>query len=554
MPVARAYRPASSSWAWLLAGGAAAFMMASSFAVRAAAMPATDGERIYRQGMLPSGIALVGERDAGVRVEGADAACVNCHRRSGLGTLEGNIVVPPITGEYLFRPVGRQLGDVDVLRYGQGYAFDRSPYSEAALARAIRDGVGQNGRKLNYLMPRYRIDDEALASLTSYLKGLSAGPVPGVTDDTLHFATIITPDADPLKAGGMLDVLQRFFADKNEFIRGGGKPMKSPLGVHYRVTRKWQLHVWRLSGAPGTWQRQLQQHLREEPVFAVISGIGGKTWEPVHRFCEKESIPCLFPNVDLPVVAEKDFYSLYFSKGVLLEAELIAGRLERLRRNHALNRVIQVAREDDMGVAAAGAVRADAALAGVAIETRLLKADAPPTQLAAALKDAGPGDALVLWLRPGDLAALPEKAERAAIFVSGVMGGFENAPLPAGWRRVAELSYPLDLPEQRKIRMFYPLGWFKIEHIPVVDERVQSDTYLACGILAENLTFMLDSFVRDYLVERIETMLSERVLTGEYPRLGLAPGQRFASKGGFMVHFADASGNKLVPDGGWTIP
>ena len=43
------------------------------------------GERIYRQGRLPDGSALVGEREASGRVEGPTAACVSCHRRSGLG-------------------------------------------------------------------------------------------------------------------------------------------------------------------------------------------------------------------------------------------------------------------------------------------------------------------------------------------------------------------------------------------------------------------------------------------------------------------------------------
>jgi len=30
-------------------------------------------------------------------------------------------------------------------------------------------------------------------------------------DSVLHFATIVTPDADPLKRRGMLDVLEQFF-------------------------------------------------------------------------------------------------------------------------------------------------------------------------------------------------------------------------------------------------------------------------------------------------------------------------------------------------------
>jgi hypothetical protein len=60
----------------------------------------------------------------------------------------------------------------------------------------------------------------------------------------------------------------------------------------------------------------------------VISGIGGRTREPVHRFCQGESIPCLLPNIDLPVVAEQDFYPVYFSRGVLLEADVIARRMQ----------------------------------------------------------------------------------------------------------------------------------------------------------------------------------------------------------------------------------
>jgi hypothetical protein len=80
------------------------------------------------------------------------------------------------------------------------------------------------------------------------------------------------------------------------------------------------------------------------------------------------------------------------------------------------------------------------------------------------------------------------------------------------------------------------------------------DTWLACGIVSETLNHMVDTFVRDYLVERIEAMLEHRVLTGYYPRLALAPGQRFASKGGFTVHYDAAAGPRPIPDGAWYAP
>jgi hypothetical protein len=514
-----------------------------------------SAERLFRQGVLPSGRPLRGEREGGVAVEGLTAACASCHRRSGLGSWEGQLVIPPIIGRYLFRAGARNVQDPE-LPHVQGYVPRREAYTEATLARAIREGVDPQGRRLNFLMPRYQLDDATMASLVAYLKGLTNGAVPGVESDTLHFATIVTPDSDPVARKGMLDVLQQFFADKNAGYRGETRPLQSTRGVMYRVNRKWQLHVWELSGAPETWEKQLHDKLAATPVFAVISGIGGKTWAPVHRFCEREGVPCLLPNVELPVVAESDFYPVYFSRGVLLEADLVARQLKADRERRGLKRLVQVYREGDVGQDAAKALAAAAPGLGMTATNRPIRAGEAKKDLDAAVKETGAGDALVLWLRPEDLKALPAAAPAtaAAIFASGLLGGEEDAPLPASWRPVAQLTYPFDLPEQRRVRMSIPLGWFKVRHVPVVDERVQADTYLACVILAETLGHMLDSFVRDYLVERVEVLLSHRLVNGYYPRLGLAPGQRFASKGGYLVRFGEPQGSRLVASTEWVSP
>lgn len=541
----RGRRPAAPALALL------ALLAAPAPARAAPATGPSAGELVYRRGVLPGGRPLRGEREGGVRVEGADAACATCHRRSGLGSWEGQSVIPPILGRYLFRPGARNVEDV-ALPHVQGYVPRRDAYTDATLARAIREGRDPRGRPLGYLMPRYDLDDATMASLIAYLKDLTSGPVPGVEGDTLHFATVITPDADPVARRGMLDVLRQFFADKNAGYRGESPPMQSTRGVMYRVSRRWQLHVWELTGPPERWEEQLRDRLTAEPVFAVISGLGGKSWAPVHRFCERAALPCLLPNVELPVAAERDFYPVYFSKGVLLEAELLAGRLRQ--DGPAVRRVVQVFREADVGADAAQALRA-ALPAGVEAAARALGPGSARERLAAALAETRRDDAIVLWLRPGDLAALPPAPPpAAAVYASGLMGDLEGAPLPPAWRRVARLTYPFDLPEQRRVRMSFPLGWFHVRHLPVVAERVQTDTYLACVILSETLGHMLDSFVRDYLVERVEVMLSHRLVNGYYPRLGLAPGQRFASKGGHLVHFAPGGGERVVADTGWIAP
>jgi hypothetical protein len=512
------------------------------------------GESIYRLGILPSGRALAANREPDLKIQGADAACVNCHRRSGLGMKEGRTIMPPVSGIYLYHPRATPVDDLD-LPFVDGMRPDRDPYTDTSLARAIRDGIGVDGQVLNYLMPRYALDDPDMAALIAYLKTLTPLPVPGVTDSLLNFATIITPDADPVKRKGMLDVLNHFFTDKNAFARAETPRMRSSHRMMFKANRRWQLHVWELTGAPDTWEKQLAQHLAREPVFAVISGLGGKTWAPVHHFCEQATLPCLFPNVDLPVVAERDFYSLYLSQGVLLEAQLVARRLGDAKIVPTAGRIVQIYRAGDIGEPAAKALANASTAGGYRIVGHALRAGGSRRELAAALRDAGPHDALVLWLRPEDVASLTDAPVRAAaVFMSGIMGGLDKAPLPADWRGVTRMAYPFDLPDLRRIRMDYPLGWFAIRHIAVVDERVQADTYLACGLLAETLSHMADSFIRDYLVERVEGMLEHRILTAYYPRLALAPNQRFASKGGYIVHFAEPRGTRLIADSDWIAP
>jgi hypothetical protein len=314
------------------------------------------------------------------------------------------------------------------------------------------------------------------------------------------------------------------------------------------------LHVWQLSGAPESWEAQLRAKLAAEPVFAVISGAGGKSWAPVHRFCEAEALPCLFPNVDLPLDAESDFDDVYFSKGVLLESELIAQDVEA-KRGSSSARIVQVFRNADVGQEAAATLKAAVAASGTVVIDHGIGTGSATRELSEVLRETRRGDIVVLWLRPADLRALGAlPAGVSQVYMSGRMGGLEAAPLPAAWRASTLMAYPFNLPDRRRVQVDYPLGWFRIRQIPVVSEQAQADTYLACIILSDTINHMVDTFVRDYLIERMEEMLEHRILTGYYPRLALAPGQRFASKGGYLVHFTDSAGTHVAPNGEWIVP
>ena len=253
---------------------------------------------------------------------------------------------------------------------------NRDPYTDATLARAIREGLDSRGKPLTYLMPHFKLGDADMSALIEYLKQLGTRPPPGVTDRELHFATIITPDADSAKRGAMLDVMQDYFAEKNRFPIGNSKQMRTSGKTEYAKSmfmshRLWKLHVWELTGPDSSWQAELEQHFAQEPVLAVLSGLGGANWAPIERFCEKEQLPCLFPNVEVPVDNSRDFYSLYFSRGVVLEADLIARAIGQSAQ-HAAATVVQVYRMGDSGEAAASALASTLKGRGVVVRNLAL--------------------------------------------------------------------------------------------------------------------------------------------------------------------------------------
>src|SRR5262249_39798698 len=157
------------------------------------------------------------------------------------------------------------------------------------------------------------------------------------------------------------------------------------------------------------------------------------------RFCEERRVPCLFPNIEVPVDADRDFYSVYLSRGVILEAGLIAERI--LEGGGSVPKTVhQIFRAGDSGEAGSKALKAALAGHGITVRNHVVSA---PKQVAEIVEhEVGSADALVLWLRPPDIATLRDSPPAKSVFLSGLMGGLERAPVPAAWREQTLLAYP----------------------------------------------------------------------------------------------------------------
>lgn len=560
------------------------------------------GRAIYEEGRLLSGALLTGKRFGNEVVEGAKAACVACHRRSGMGAVEGEVIVSPITGKALFSDSERVVASMD-LRRGKAFNRPHPPYTDATLARAIREGIHVSGREMSPLMPRYVLSDAEFQALAAYLRQLSVEWSPGVATERVNLATVIAPGVDPKKKAAFLKMLEVVERAKNSSTNPGKRYMTSAAELMLRSGRKWHFDVWELEGAPETWGEQLRRLYNGNPVFAIVSGLSQTTWEPVDAFCQKERIPCLFPSVDTPPGLEGLYRPIYFSRGVLLEADVLASYLKSLK-DQAPRRLVQIHAGSFAGESAAQRLEQTLQGSPIRVQTRRIASD-DISSLGGALAELGDGDAVMLWLSSAEVARLKGLKPPAGpgVFLSGRLTDGDPKVVPAAWRSVTRLVYPYELPDRRRDNLANLNAWLKLRKIDPVSEPFQSELFFTLGFVSDTLSDMLNNLYRDYFMERAESMVAfregskaeqevrDRAVLGRstlrgkhplgssmpetrellelgqaeqgradqtgttvYPRLSLGPGQRFASKGAYIARFVSADSDAIVNTTDWLIP
>jgi hypothetical protein len=412
-------------------------------------------------------------------------------------------------------------------------------------------------------MPRYLLGDADFRHLSAYLQSLSAAPSPGVTASSIHFATVITDGVEPAKRRAMLDVLQAYIrwknADTTRLVQRSG------LSAWYkeafsRTYRTWVLHVWELTGPAETWHDQLETYYRQQPVFALLSGMGTGAWQPVHAFCEAAEVACLFPHTDLPVVAPAGAYTLYLSKGLSVEAQSLAHYLQATMASASgqTARLVQVYRDTESGRTPARVLRQALQDSGIlhlqdhGITDRLTPAFwhtlgqyALPT-------------VLVLWLDATDVATL-ELAQDALGNVQQIYLSAHLLQEMPSWfsqslRDKVCLIYPFALPYNDSPHSYRVRAWLRSRGVQRKYERIQLNTYFALSIADHALMQLGENFFRDYFVETIEQETESAPNPGVFPQLSLGPGQRFVSTGSYIVRLSDQVQGGLEAVSDWIIP
>ena len=495
----------------------------------AAADSVDDGRRIYREGILPSGEPMTAIVAGDVPVLGTQFSCQNCHGQSGMGTAEGTYIVSPIAGQFLFAESPQPA---------------RPAYDQDSLARLLRDGLTPGGRQLGEVMPRYQIADEDVSALADFLAGLSSAWSPGVDDTRIRFATVITDDVSEAEREAVLEVLNTFVEEKNRQTRNDSERWdrgSTPASRLPTVHRDWVIEVWALSGPSDTWGEQLEQRYRDNPVFALLSGLSHQSWGPVGRFCERNEIPCLFPGADVTNAEQGDFYTLYYSRGLELEADLIAHHLAE----QSASNVIQVYCASGPQQAA-GRLRTQLEGTGVKVEDVAFECDEslPLDEITRRLSDG----VAVLWLGPEQVSAIREESPSARIYVSSTLMErvFETLTGPTF------AAHPYRLPGDIDPALARFKVWAKTRGVELASPRRQAEAFFACLAMKDAVAHIGRFFIRDFALDTLDHAQSIVAYLSYYPRPTLGPRQRFVNKGGYVLPIAN--GQAETSEAIWILP
>ena len=79
------------------------------------------------------------------------------------------------------------------------------------------------------------------------------------------------------------------------------------------------------------------------------------------------------------------------------------------------------------------------------------------------------------------------------------------------------LVYPSDLPPKREARLLRNKLWLHNKGIPITDEAVQMNTQFTMTVVSDVVGHIMDSFSRDFFVERIEHVVGQTPMASVYP-------------------------------------
>jgi hypothetical protein len=163
--------------------------------------------------------------------------------------------------------------------------------------------------------------------------------------------------------------------------------------------------------------------------------------------------------------------------------------------------------------------------------------------------------AILIWDDSGVLPLLEllaaEKTRPGLVIVAGSLLGANLKAIPEKARAFTYLTYPYRLPQDERLNRIY-IEPFKIN--PKSEEAadpILKRSFITTQVLTEALMDLRGNYYRDYFFDVIGMLGDQKYPL--YERLSFGPGQRYASKGCYIVQLGEGPKPNLIKKSDWVI-
>lgn len=232
------------------------------------------GKQIYLHGTSATADSVIHARvGAGdTAMPAAVVPCAGCHGSDGRGRAEGGVRPPDITWRRLSTPYGQRLDG----------SRQYPAYTEAALARALGEGLDPAGNRLDPAMPRFVMSQRDLANLTAYLKRLEDDRDPGLHEEVVRLGTL-------LPAEGPLAGLGKTVA---AVLQGSIEGINETGGIH---GRRLELVIADPGADQASATAALRELLERQDVFALLAPLAPALEGEYAQLLATAGIPLIGP-------------------------------------------------------------------------------------------------------------------------------------------------------------------------------------------------------------------------------------------------------------------
>lgn len=115
------------------------------------------------------------------------------------------------------------------------------------------------------------------------------------------------------------------------------------------------------------------------------------------------------------------------------------------------------------------------------------------------------------------------------------------------------ITYPYRMPGEEGYISSIVDQWLKFKKIQPTNTAISSKVYFLTRVLADSLTSMRGDLYREFFLDLMDTMVDQTMVSLEFPRLSFGPGQRYASKGCYVVTVSRGQQPKVVRESEWIV-